>query len=100
MADNGKTIMVFLTVVTLVLSPIAGAAYTGRGLDQDEPEAGEMVLDLVVVRPLGFASMILGTAAFVVSFPFTAISGSVDSAYRQLMKKPAEFTFKRRLGEI
>ena len=66
----------------------------------DSPSGIEMLLDVVVARPLGFVGMVVGSAAFVVALPFTIPNGDVDVAAEQLVKKPARYTFKRRLGDI
>ena len=64
----------------------------------DSPNAGRMTADLVVARPIGLALTVLGTAAFVVSLPFTLLAGSASDAAETLMIGPAENTFVRCLG--
>lgn len=59
-----------------------------------------MMMDLVVIRPLGLLGVVLGCAAFVVALPFTVPSGSVDAAAEQLVKQPIRYTFRRPLGEL
>lgn len=62
--------------------------------------ATDMVVDLLVVRPLGLAATVAGTALTVVALPFTLPSGSVKESYQSLMAEPAAYTFKRPLGEF
>ncbi len=64
----------------------------------DEPEFGEMATDLVVARPVGFALTALGTAAFIVSLPFSALGGNVEQAAEKLIIEPGKETFVRCLG--
>ncbi|MCC6346579.1 MAG: hypothetical protein IT388_05265 [Nitrospirales bacterium] len=59
-----------------------------------------MIADTVIVRPLGIASLALGTAGFIVSLPFALISGSVDTTARELVEEPFRFTFTRPLGDF
>ena len=67
--------------------------------DADEsPSAGEMVADVVVVRPAGLILTTLGAAAFVVSLPFSALGGNVKEAADQLVVGPGKTTFVRCLG--
>ncbi len=101
MTKLGKRTIVFLTVASLVLLPVGVALAQGQQLlDDTQPEAGAMIADVVLIRPLGIASMILGAAAFIVSIPFTASGGNVDEAWDTLVTKPAKFTFKRPLGQF
>ena len=64
----------------------------------DEPGAGTMFMDAVVARPLGLAVTVVGTAAFVVSLPFSALGGNVDKAAEALVLGPGRTTFMRCLG--
>lgn len=91
-------LMVLLIVLTLVLAPVSASFARDDNLDDDDLVAGKMVGDLVVVRPLGFCMVILGTAVFVVSLPFTAPAGNTGEAFQALMAEPARFTFARPLG--
>jgi len=52
------------------------------------------------MRPLGLFATVAGTALTVVALPFTVPSGSVESSARELILKPAEYTFKRPLGDF
>jgi hypothetical protein len=61
---------------------------------------GDMVVDALIVRPMGLVGLVLGAATFVVSLPFTIPSGSVDAARENLIMKPVRHTFQRPLGEV
>jgi len=63
------------------------------------PSSGAIAADIVLLRPLGFAGTILGTALFVVGLPFEAISGDVSGPAKRLVVEPAKFTFSRPLGD-
>ncbi|MBN1627000.1 MAG: hypothetical protein JW944_10795 [Deltaproteobacteria bacterium] len=54
--------------------------------------------DILVVRPLGVAATLVGTAIFIVSMPFSAPSGSISKVADEIVLKPARFTFKRPVG--
>ena len=62
------------------------------------PEA--MIADTLIVRPACFVATVIGTAFFVVSLPFAALSKSVDKTAETLVLKPARATFTRPLGEF
>lgn len=89
-------------MVGLMAATVSGSALAERPLN--EPTTGDkgsdMLVDLVLVRPLGAVATVIGTAAFVISLPFTLPSGSADEAARELVGKPAEYTFNRPLGDF
>ena len=81
----------------LATSPLAGAAESAR---YDDPSFGSMVVDAAVARPLGLGATVVGTAAWIVTLPFSALGGNVRAAAQKLIVEPARFTFVRPLGEL
>lgn len=67
---------------------------------EDAPGGGSIIFDVILVRPLGVATLALGTAFFVVSLPFGVTSGSTGKAAKVLIAEPFNFTFARPLGEF
>lgn len=63
-----------------------------------EPTGEEMIADALVARPIGVAATVLGTAAFVVSLPFSLLGGNVDKAAETLVLGPGREAFVRCLG--
>jgi hypothetical protein len=59
-----------------------------------------MVVDALLLRPLGIVATVVGAAVCVVSLPFSAAAGNTDEACQKLVKEPAGYTFQRPLGEI
>ncbi|MBL1432547.1 MAG: hypothetical protein COB94_003770 [Gammaproteobacteria bacterium] len=59
-----------------------------------------MVLDALLLRPVGLVTVIIGGAAFVVSLPFSVLGGNVGEAADKLVVEPVNYTFKRKLGDI
>jgi hypothetical protein len=73
--------------------------WAARTVSIDEsPHAGVMAADLVISRPVGVVMTAVGTAAFVVSLPFTLLAGNASDAAEKLMIEPAAATFMRCLG--
>ena len=64
----------------------------------EDRNAVSMMFDLVVLRPLGLAATVVGTAFFIVSLPFSALGGNTDEAAKKLVVEPAKYTFSRPLG--
>jgi hypothetical protein len=91
----------------LVLIPaltLAIAVPPALALDQEqigrEPTTAEMYADGLIARPLGLVASVLGAVVFVVTLPFSLPSKSVDSAAKELVAVPAQYTFKRPLGQF
>jgi len=67
----------------------------------DNENTGEkMIVDAALLRPAGLLGTIVGSLAFIVSAPFSALGGNTGEAFEALVKKPARYTFKRPLGEF
>ena len=58
-----------------------------------------VLADLFFLRPLGLASLVGGTAVFVVSLPITAINRSISKSAKELVADPFNYTFNRPIGE-
>ena len=94
-----KNRMISITfALLLAASPQWAAAQADGTVSGDK--STDMVVDIVIVRPLGFVSMLVGTALTVVALPFTLPSGSVAASARALIVEPAVYTFKRPLGDF
>jgi len=100
-------IAITLVVCLLVSASLAHAAASGtmrKASDLEtrlqEPRAETMIIDFLLLRPLGLVGTALGTAVFVVSLPFSLPTKSADKAAQKLVVDPAKFTFARPLGEI
>ena len=76
-------------------APVLAQSAAGTG-----DRGTDMVLDLLILRPLGLLTTALGSAAFVVSLPFTLPSGSTGAAACEMVKEPFAYTFTRPLGDL
>jgi hypothetical protein len=81
-------------------SGYAGAAVVKTVENEEGPSTGAMAADLLMVRPLGIASTVLGCAVFVVSLPFSIPGDNMNAVLETTVVKPANYTFKRPLGEF
>ncbi|MDW3095407.1 MAG: hypothetical protein R8G33_07040 [Gammaproteobacteria bacterium] len=69
--------------------------------DRDILTTGEkMVLDAVVLRPIGLVTTVAGTAIYTISLPFSLLGGNEAQAREHLINEPARYTFKRPLGDV
>ncbi len=64
----------------------------------DSPNEFAMVGDLLVARPVGIVMTVGGAAVWLVSLPFTLLSGHASQAAGTLVGGPAKTTFMRCLG--
>ena len=85
-------------IASLLMLVVMSAARAGDTVTGDQ--ATDMVVDAVVMRPLGLVATVLGAALTVVALPFTIPSGSVEQSAQAFIVRPAEYTFKRPLGDF
>lgn len=64
----------------------------------EKPSAAAMAGDLVIARPLLLGMTVLGTAAYIISLPFSLAGGNAAETAETLMIGPARATFVRCLG--
>lgn len=73
----------------------SGAMYSSA-----RPSGAAMLVDGVVVRPLGIVATAIGAVAWVITLPFSALGGNTEEAGSSLVGDPARFTFQRPLGDF
>jgi hypothetical protein len=100
MEKISKQSLILLTIVVLVAIPFGSPVLAQEYFETAEPAGGEMLYDLIVIRPVGIIATAVGTVTFVFSLPFSALGRNVDSAGQKLVKDPFKYTFLRPLGEF
>ena len=95
-----KKSLVFLIAAVLLFTWAASPvlAKEKQSITGEDRNAVSMMFDLVLLRPLGLAATVIGTAFFVVSLPFSALGGNTGEAANKLVVAPAKYTFSRPLG--
>lgn len=69
--------------------------------DYESGPPGELILaDVLILRPLGIASQIVGLAGSIVSLPWAASSCSGCLVQKKLIEEPFNYTWCRRLGDL
>jgi len=66
----------------------------------DEDKTLPAIMDVGLVRPGCLAATIGGSALFVLTLPFSAMSKSVKKSAHSLVVYPARATFKRPVGDF
>lgn len=87
----------FGMVATLGLALMAPQLGYTQEVDED-PTALAMAGDLIIARPVGLVVTVIGTAAYLVSLPFSLAGGNAKQAGETLVVGPAMTTFVRCLG--
>jgi hypothetical protein len=93
-------LQIILLITAMMIMPIATTAFAGEYFETEDPSGGAMMFDLAVVRPVGIVATAVGCVFFIVSSPFSALGGNIDTAGEKLVKDPVAYTFKRPLGEF
>jgi hypothetical protein len=57
-----------------------------------------VIIDVLIMRPVGLAACIVGLAAAIIALPFALPSDSTDKVYQALIVDPFNYTFKRPIG--
>jgi len=94
-----RTLVAVLTLTAWLAMP--GSARAVGYEDSLDDCAYPQTFDLLVMRPLGIGTTILGAALFVPLFPLALITvrGQTGQVADNLIWEPARFTFERGLGE-
>jgi hypothetical protein len=95
-----KKTLVLMTVASLLVIPFGSSAMAQEYFETEDPGGGAMMFDFFVVRPVGIVATAVGTVAFIVSWPFSALGGNSGTAGQKLVAEPAAYTFSRPLGEF
>lgn len=79
-----------LGMVAGLMAVTAQPAMAAIEIDEGDfgPSYETMVVDTVVGKPLQLVAAVTGTAAYVVSLPFSVIGGNADQAQQKLVIEP------------
>jgi len=87
---NKKSLVLVLSITLLLFwAPPVPASDDAR-----------IVVDSLLVRPIGVCATLTGSVIFVFSLPFSAATGSIGKVAEELVMAPGRYTFKRPMGEF
>jgi hypothetical protein len=93
-----KALITSLSLAIFLTVSLPGTALANeRGTEDGDDVA--VILDLIVLRPVGFVATVAGVIIFVGSLPISLPTLSVVKTFNSLVAKPASYTFARKLGE-
>jgi hypothetical protein len=95
-----KRAAVITTIAALLLLP--AAAHAQAEIQEATPHWGVRTFDAAVLRPLGFAALVVGAGLFVPAAILVAPSGkdNLETALEHFVLKPYQATFERPLGQL
>jgi hypothetical protein len=79
---------IFILLLICIIFSTSSLAFAS-----EEEDDLNIVIDAAIVRPLGLVSIVVGASIFIVSLPFTAVSGDVDKSADVFIVEPINFTF-------
>ena len=81
-----------LAVATVLSLTAVSPSFAAIEIDEENfgPTYGSMVADATVGKPLQTLAVVGGAAAYVVSLPFTLLTGDTAQARRVLVEEPAQ----------
>ena len=88
-------------VVALIASVVLCAQATPAAAVPPSAHAGEIVMEVLVLRPLGLARIVVGAPFFAIALPFVVFrEEGVREAWNLFIDEPIENAFERRLGDF
>ena len=102
-----KRIILILTITLLSMTALSVLAEqplpadpTLTGRSTAEPPGEFIILDALLLRPLGLVAMTVGAGSAAIAYPWSKASHSEDQVKRELLQKPYWYTFCRPMGDI
>ena len=102
-----RHVMIVLLISALLFVPYGSTLFAGQGSygtplgsgTIEERSSGEMLFDLVAVRPVSIIATATGVAVYFASLPFSIFGGNTEEVGQKLVKQPAIHALKRPLGQ-
>jgi hypothetical protein len=96
-----KKLCVILVTIIIVLTHTMAFAEKEQGHNlKRDTAAADIVIDVLLTRPIGFIGLITGTAAFILTLPVAIATESVDRTRYAFVEVPYDYTFHRSLGDV
>jgi hypothetical protein len=100
MVRSLRTFTAVLVLAATLVAPVGPAGATAISGGQVEDHTVPVVLDALILRPLGLVATAAGSVLFLVAAPIVAITRPTDirKPFNTLVMLPARFTFVDPLG--
>lgn len=93
-----KLLITSLSLAVFLTVSVPNTAFANEAGTEDGDDAS-IILDLLILRPVGLVATVGGVIIFVGSLPISLPTWSVGKTFRALVARPAVYTFWRTLGE-
>lgn len=93
-----KALITSLSLAVFLAVSLPGAALANESGTESGDDVA-IILDLVILRPVGLVATVAGVIIFVGSLPISLPTWSVGKAFNALVARPAVYTFWRDLGD-
>ena len=100
MLERMKSLTTGFCILALVLAGMGSSMAQDQPPAKEKPSLATKVADAVVVRPISFASTVIGSAFFVIALPVTSLMKQNKPVAKTLVTHPAWATFQRPLGDM
>lgn len=94
---NLKALLPSLSLAIFLAVGLPGTVQANE-LGTEPGDDVSIILDLLVLRPVGFVALAAGTVIYIASIPLTLPTGNIKKTFRALVERPAAYTFTRELG--
>jgi hypothetical protein len=98
-----KKVAIFMILVAFFCGSFAIPAFAEDEAERSWRGTGKgeaMFFDLVLLRPIGIASVGVGFAATIVALPFSIIANNTREVGDAMLTETVNYTFVRPLGEV
>jgi hypothetical protein len=89
-----------VTTATLLLSTVFSTSAMGQTRTQNDAANAPAAVDVLLLRPAGFVSLVVGTALFLALSPIVLVTRphEIGTPFKQLVVRPAKYLWADPLG--
>ena len=96
-----RKVLGMLVAAIIMITSMNPTALAAIEDPRSEVSGAGMAFDLVILRPLGIATTVIGCGFFVISLPFTVWTEErIKQSGHSFVGEPASYTFVRPLGDL
>jgi hypothetical protein len=99
MSNRFRRIMA-VTAAAVLLSAVSSTTGAAQTLSQSDSANAPVAVDVLLLRPAGFISLIVGTGLFLVTSPIVLVTRphEIGKPFKQLVVRPAKYIWSDPLG--
>jgi hypothetical protein len=95
-----KVAVIVLIVLIVFTHSMAFAKHEYVPPISSDTAPADIIIDIIVTRPIGLIGLVGGTVLYIVTFPAAAVTKSIDRTKKAFVTDPYNYTFVRPLGDI